>query len=773
MKTNTAIFIAVALMFSPAPASRAEAFGYREKGYQYLSPIPEAEYVSPQTRFVLVRFETISPYELTNLSTFIEVTGDASGLHPGQAKIATDDRTVIFEVSSSFLKNETVTVTLTPIVDRRTTGIVEPFQYRFFISQSLVSRPLSLMTRQTKDEGRWTKEDGRKEREPSPSASAGEAMIMENGVSVPSDLPHVNIAVNDNPAPGYIFIDYDSSIDYTMILNNTGAAVWYKRGSKGRDFKVQKNGMLTMVGGGGFVGYDQNFNRIASFYAVNGYSTDDHELQVLEDGRYLLIGRRNETVDMRQYVEGGKPNATVRETVLQEFTLEGDLILQWRAWDNYDIHLMEYWSYDDKPTSQSIRFVHMNAIDIDTDGHILVSSKRVSEVTKIHRYTGEVIWRLGGEHPDPSQDPYLEQRLTILNDPLGQFNVQHDIRVVGENRYTVFDNHHLDSSPNSRAVEYEVDPNQMTATMVWEYYGGYDSFHMGNAQRLPNGNTLINWVITSAPKATEVRPDGTKVFEMNWVQRNSKSYRVFRFPWEGMVEVPYLIVEPQEDNVTLIFNKFGDPNVAYYIIYGGTSPHPTEVLDISESTLKRLTALENGRRYYFRVTAVDFGGLESDYSNEEDVVVHIVRSNENMVLNGDFSQEKSSWTWQVGRYAAATWKIEDGVSHFDIANGGNQVSDVQLRQAGIQLVHAETYIFEFDAWADAPRIIEAKVGQDGAPYINYSRIGYIYVTPQREHLVYSFMMQDATDFNTLVVFNMGMSNADVYIDNVSLKRSMR
>ena len=60
MRKNQAIFIAAVLVLS----SHALALEYHEKGYQYLSPIPEAEYVSPQTRFVLVRFETISPYNI-------------------------------------------------------------------------------------------------------------------------------------------------------------------------------------------------------------------------------------------------------------------------------------------------------------------------------------------------------------------------------------------------------------------------------------------------------------------------------------------------------------------------------------------------------------------------------------------------------------------------------------------------------------------------------------------------------------------------------------
>lgn len=768
-------FIAVVLAFS----SHALALGYREKGYQYLSPVPEAEYVSPQTKFVLVRFETVSPHELTNLSTFIKVTGDRSGRHWGQTKIATDDRTVIFEMSSSFSENEIVTVTLTPAVGRQVSEVVEPIQYRFIVSGSAGG-----LSTQTTNSASAERRPAEIQTPSSSSAStgmsvmavhrmpygkdgisvlaAGGAMVMQNGVSVPSDFPHVDITVNDNPAPGYIFIDYDGSIDYTMILDNTGAPVWYKRGSKGRDFKQQVNGMLTVVGGGGFIGYDQNFNQIASFRAVNGYSTDDHELRVLADGGYLLIGRRNETVDMRQYVQGGRPNATVRETVLQELTAAGELILQWRAWDNFDIRQMENWSYDDPLTGQSIRFPHMNSVDIDTDGHIVLSSKRISEITKIDRHSGEIIWRLGGD----------KNQFTLINDPLGGFNVQHDICVVGKNRYTLFDNHWLHRTNESRAVEYEIDTNDMTATMVWQYQENppYESHHMGNAQRLANGNTLINWVEARLPKAMEARPDGTKAFEMNWAQKNSKSYRVYRFGWEGIVERPYLLLESHCDHVALIFNKFGDPNVDYYCIYGGTTPHPTALLDTSVSTLKRLTDLENGRRYYFRVTAVDIDGHQSGYSNEEDTVVRFVGRSQNMVLNGDFSQEKNIWTWEVGSSASAEWKIEDDASHFEIANGGNQVSDIQLKQAGMQLARGEEYVFEFDAWAHRPRIIEAKVGRDRSPWTDYSKIGFSYITPGKSHFRYSFIMEDQSNYNASVVFNVGNSNVDVFVDNVSLIR---
>ncbi len=137
MKINRAIFITVFLVFF----SHAFASEYRDKGYLYLSPIPGAEYVSPQTKFFLVRFEAISPYDITNLPTFIEVTGGASGTHPGQTRIATDDKTVIFEVSSSFSNDELVTVALTPTVDICAPGVVEPYQYQFMVTGPMPAPP--------------------------------------------------------------------------------------------------------------------------------------------------------------------------------------------------------------------------------------------------------------------------------------------------------------------------------------------------------------------------------------------------------------------------------------------------------------------------------------------------------------------------------------------------------------------------------------------------------------------------------------------------------
>jgi hypothetical protein len=290
---------------------------------------------------------------------------------------------------------------------------------------------------------------------------------------------------------------------------------------------------------------------------------------------------------------------------------------------------------------------------------------------------------------------------------------------------------------------------------------------MGNAQRLTNGNTLIDWAVGNLPKLTEVRPDGTKAFEMNWVE-GWEAYRTWRCPWQGSALQPYLILEPYPDNVTLIFNQFGDTNVSFYRIYGGTSPQPTNLLATSTTTLKQLNNLTNGSTYYFRVSAVNRQGVEGPYSNETNATVNIIKPGQNMMVNGDFAQGTNSWVWTLSGGATAAWAIESGVSHVYITNGTATLANIQLKQTGKPIVQGKKYVFEFDGWSTSTRFIEAKVAQNGSPNLNYSGTTSTFLTPAHTHFRYVFTMSAATDFSASVFFNLGSASAGVFLDNVSL-----
>ncbi len=526
--------------------------------------------------------------------------------------------------------------------------------------------------------------------------------------------------------------------------------------------KVQHNGVMTMLardqGGNHFNGFNTNYQQIAQYWTTNGYSGDEHELQVLADGTYFLIGLQTETVDMSQYIAGGNTAASVTEDAIQEFTAAGDLIFQWRAWDH--LNVLDEQQFIDL-TSSGFDFPHMNSIDVDTDGNILLSSRNNSECTKIDRNTGDTIWRLGG----PSST------LAFPNDPLNGPRNQHAFRVAATNHYTLFDDGNLHSPSVSRGVEYLVNTNNMTATMVWQYpptpTTALYSYYMGNAQRLTNGNTLIDWAVGNLPKLTEVRPDGTKAFEMNWMNQY-EAYRTWRCSWSGVAVQPYLLLESYPDNVTLIFNQFGDTNVAYYRIYGGPTSQSTNFLENSTTTLARLTYLQNGVTYYFRVTAVHRDGTEGLPSNEQSVTVNLVQPGQNMVTNANFSGGTNGWSLLLANSGSATWAVANQLATITIANGGTYATDIQLQQTGFRIIQGFQYLLSFDAWAARPRYIQAEVGQATAPYLNYSSLAATALTPIHTHYQYSFTMTQPSDFNANLMFNLGASTAGVTVSNISL-----
>ena len=72
----TALLTAFGLLLAVLSA-RAD---YHVQGYRYLSPVPEAEYCSAQTRLVLVRFDSVSMVDVTGTRAYdspeVEFKGD-------------------------------------------------------------------------------------------------------------------------------------------------------------------------------------------------------------------------------------------------------------------------------------------------------------------------------------------------------------------------------------------------------------------------------------------------------------------------------------------------------------------------------------------------------------------------------------------------------------------------------------------------------------------------------------------------------------------------
>jgi hypothetical protein len=259
---------------------------------------------------------------------------------------------------------------------------------------------------------------------------------------------------------------------------------------------------------------DYYYNIVDDFYCGNGYDTDFHELRLLPNRHALLMSYDSQHVDMSQIVPGGDPDAIVSGLIVQEIDESKNVVFQWRSWDHFQI--TDAWHED--LLAHGIDAVHGNAIELDNDGNILISSRHLDEITKINRSTGEVMWRLGGKN----------NQFTFTGDTL-KFNYQHAIRRLKNGNIMLYDNGNYHSPAFSRAVEYSLDEQNMIAHTVWQYRNPLNTFAgaMGNAQRLDNGNTLIGWGF-AWPTLTEVSPDGIKQLEIS-LPPGVVSYRAFKY----------------------------------------------------------------------------------------------------------------------------------------------------------------------------------------------------------------------------------------------------
>lgn len=530
-------------------------FAQEKSSFQYISPLPDSKLLSRETNIIFSHSELIDQSSLLT-ENVISVIGSQSGTHAGELILSDDNKTVLFNPDLPFDAGETVTVTLFEGIKTLSGKSVETESYSFSITP--LNEPIWIDPVERLDLG-FTTEDLRS------MLSPVYAPALD---SLPPDFPEITVGTVNNPAPGNVFVSNvrfggtDSSGFFIMILDNTGYPVKYKRVAPiaAFDFKVHPNGLLSYADIFQFFGgystnqfkiLDTSLTVIDSVQCGNGYLADLHDFLILPNGHYMLFAYDPQPVDMSEIIAGGDPNAIVFGGVIQELDLDRNVVFQWRSWDYIPITD----SYSDL-LSSTIDYVHLNAIELDDDGDIMFIGRSLSEVTKISRQTGEIIWRLSGKQneftfigEDPSHEPHYFAR-------------PHDIRRINNRNITLFDNGDWHNPPHSRGVEYELDEVGKTATLVWEYRQDPDIYSraMGSMQRLPNGNSLIGWGFASIngdPVLTEVHPDGTVAFEL-FFPLELASYRSFRFPWVSGLPAATVIINEVLQGNTYTFNDQDD-----------------------------------------------------------------------------------------------------------------------------------------------------------------------------------------------------------------------
>jgi hypothetical protein len=345
---------------------------------------------------------------------------------------------------------------------------------------------------------------------------------------LPDDFPVPEIVYSDNPAPGYFFLSpaglwgyFPDATPYLVIMDNYGTPVYFsEQSSAAFDFKIQKDGSITYAYGtrGHWHHVLNDKLEFVKDLKVNGFPNDFHDLVVLDDGHYLMLANEYRIVDMDTVVEGGHEGVTVIGGVIQIQDSEDNVLFHWSTFDHFLI--TDAADHVDLTDSNSVDYVHINSIDMDSDSTIIMSSKNLNEVTKIRVSDGEIVWRMGGEN----------NMFTFSNDT-AVFSAQHDFRRLDDGTYTLFDNNWFFEEEGSRASFFDLDEENYYADLVKQFKSYPDPIEsriMGNVQSLPDGHWVVGWG-SGDPNFTEFNADGTKAIEVRY---DAVSYRAFKFDWK-------------------------------------------------------------------------------------------------------------------------------------------------------------------------------------------------------------------------------------------------
>lgn len=472
-------------------------YSFSNSKINYLEPVPGAKLVNIYNN-IIIGFEKRGNLNKADILNNMSVTGSKSGVHNGTVTVCIDRMKILFQPSVPFEYGERVTIRLFGNLKKSVSTGKKEFEYSFDTSpQKVPWNPMSGMD--------------------------GDLDPHQNGLF--DAPPQLTVTVNNNPSDGSIFLGTFTAPSYLIITNKNGITYWYSQSnSYSFDFKKQPNGNLTYYKQGDYKHYemDMNYNIIDTFFCGNGYDTDGHDLRLLGNGHAYVMAYDPEIIDMSQIVPGGNPNATVIGLIIQEIDENKNVVFQWRSWD----HIPITDALHENLLAANIDYVHGNAIEIDNDSNIMISSRHLDEITKINRSTGSIIWRMGGR----------QNQFTFTNDTL-RFTYQHAVRRISNGNITIFDNGNFHAPPFTRAIEYSINESAKTATLVWEYRHtpGIFSSYLGYVQRLSTGNTLIGWGGAN-PSVTEVTPSGTVVFEMTFPP-HIYSYRAYKFDWGNPVPV--------------------------------------------------------------------------------------------------------------------------------------------------------------------------------------------------------------------------------------------
>jgi Arylsulfotransferase (ASST) len=402
-------------------------------------------------------------------------------------------------------------------------------------------------------------------------------------------------------AQGLIFVNADGA----MIVDDRGDVVWYHPASgrtvtnvrvqsyAGRPVLTWWEG--TLVGGhgeGDYVILDDTY-RVLRRVEARGFLGDLHEFLLTPRGTALLTAYNTVGADLSAV--GGPTSGLVVDGIVQEIDVAtGDLVFEWHSLDHVDVDR----SYSPYDPSSEYDYFHVNSIDLDAEGGLIVSARNTWAVYKLDYPSGDVVWTLGGKGSDFAMGDGTP------------FAWQHDARRQADGSLTLFDD---EGDPpvgdHSRALVLDLDESAMTATLRAEYAHPTDLLtgSQGDAQVLPDGHVFVGR--GAQPYFTEFDAAGNVVYDARFYTSNA-SYRAFRQQWVAQpLDLPAVSTLPGDGDAVTVFASWNGATevTRWEVLAGPGSSQLTRIAVADRAGFE--TAIEvRTTETYVAVRALDASG---------------------------------------------------------------------------------------------------------------------------------------------------------------------
>ncbi len=404
---------------------------------------------------------------------------------------------------------------------------------------------------------------------PPDSATAGRP--IEAGI----DPEPVTVLQPGETAPGYIFLTpgpMRGRQEGPLIVDDNGEVVWFwplKSPLISTNLQVQSyRGEPVLAwwqginikpgyGQGHYIMLDSSYRPVAEVYGQNGLKGDLHEFFITPEGTALFTCYRLQPADLSKY--GGSRHGTILNSLMQEVDIAtGKLLFQWDAAQHVPMEHSEVAC----PKRGIWDWFHINSIDVDTDGNLLISSRHLWSVFKVDRSNGKVIWTLNGK----GSDFKIEKGAF--------FSWQHTVRHQANHTMSIFDDGAgpRATEKESRGLILNVDTTRMVASLNEQYLPTPRllSGSQGSVQILPDGHVFVGW--GAYPYYSEYLHNATLIYNAR-LPPPSHSYRAYRYVWTGRPTTPPELTAKSlgRGRIELSASWNGATEVAHWLVLAGAS----------------------------------------------------------------------------------------------------------------------------------------------------------------------------------------------------------